>query len=192
MEEDDHDELLQCTDDESLSESEDQCLPVDKYEDVPKVQQQYATHSLLEFLIVKTLLVASSTFLIVLLPLYVEAINVKSDVYSILYLLPLFATIILLVGYYLFKLLCPKCVAYDLLKVPLKCADLFRLSVLCTVSGFMIVYALDRKRVMCHLQDPIKGIVLVFALIYYFFFCKKRKLGSFVQIVVLNLDFGLQ
>lgn len=175
MEEDDHDELLQCTDDESLSESEDQCLPVDKYDDAPKIVHEYATHSFTEFLIVKTLLILSSTFLIILLPLYIESINVKSDVYSILYLIPTFTVAFLLIGTYIVKIIRPKCVTFNILKAPLKWLDLTKISFVYMISGFMIIYALDRKRVMCHLQDPIKGIVLVFSLIYYFFFCKKRK-----------------
>jgi hypothetical protein len=37
----------------------------------------------------------------------------------------------------------------------------------------LVIYSLERKKVICHLQDPMKGIVLVFALVYYFFFCRK-------------------
>jgi hypothetical protein len=37
----------------------------------------------------------------------------------------------------------------------------------------LVMLSLERKKVMCHLQDPLKGTVLLFALVYYFFFCRK-------------------
>ncbi|KAL1490387.1 hypothetical protein ABEB36_013094 [Hypothenemus hampei] len=56
----------------------------------------------------------------------------------------------------------------------------------------------DRNRVLCHLQDPIKGIVLVIALLYYFFFCRNlmglHRIFSTTTVIVglfIAVDYGL-
>lgn len=59
------------------------------------------------------------------------------------------------------------------IKVP-RCA-LLKISCIYALSGILVTLALDKNRVLCHLQDPIKGITLVFSLVYYFFFCRKSK-----------------
>lgn len=64
------------------------------------------------------------------------------------------------------------------IKIP-RCA-LLKISLIYAFSGIVITLSMDRDRVLCHLQDPIKGITLVFSLVYYFFFCRKSKLSPFV------------
>ena len=59
------------------------------------------------------------------------------------------------------------------IKIP-RCG-LIKISTLYALSGILITLSLDRNRVLCHLQDPIKGITLVFSLVYYFFFCQKSE-----------------
>lgn len=53
--------------------------------------------------------------------------------------------------------------------------SLLKISSVYALSGIVVTLCLDRDRVLCHLQDPIKGIALVFSLVYYFFFCRKSK-----------------
>ena len=57
---------------------------------------------------------------------------------------------------------------------------LLKVSFIYAASGILIGQSLDQDRVLCHLQDPIKGIILVFSLIYYFFFCRKSKLKIYI------------
>lgn len=65
------------------------------------------------------------------------------------------------------------------LKVRVPHIALFKISSLYALAGILVTLSLDEERVLCHLQDPIKGIVLVFSLVYYFFFCRKSKFCSF-------------
>lgn len=64
------------------------------------------------------------------------------------------------------------------IKIP-RCA-LLKISAVYALSGILITLSLDQNRVLCHLQDPIKGITLVFSLVYYFFFCRKSKPCNFI------------
>lgn len=174
----DEDELLhsgQCTDEESLSESEDQCLPPDKPEEIQTLHHIYVEHSKIEFFTIKFLLILSSTAIVILLPLYLESINKSSDAYSMIYINSSFIFVVLFVALIMAKQFCAKFKTVNVLKPPVSWIRLFLLSSLYVGSAFMIVYAVDRKRVMCHLQDPIKGVILVFSLINYFFFCKRSK-----------------
>ena len=76
--------------------------------------------------------------------------------------------------------------------IPIPCSNridiprnvLLKISLLYATSGILIGLSLDQNRVLCHLQDPIKGIILVFSLIYYFFFCRKSK-----SIILSNICF---
>lgn len=172
MDEDDHDELLQCTDDESMSESEDQCVPIAKSE-----QKAYSinSHSVYSFAFTKLALLLSSAFLIILFPLYFEAVNAKGDSFTGLLFSSTTVFLILFIACVIAKLFVAKYNVIKIWKLPLRLVDLTKLCVVYTISGFIVVYALDRKRVLCHLQDPIKGTILVFSLFYYFLFCKKRK-----------------
>lgn len=53
---------------------------------------------------------------------------------------------------------------------------LIKISTLYAFSGVLVALSLDQNRVLCHLQDPIKGITLLFSLVYYFFFSRKSKI----------------
>lgn len=59
------------------------------------------------------------------------------------------------------------------IKIP-RCS-LVKISCIYALSGILMNLSLDQNRVLCHLQDPIKGITLVFSLVYYFIFSRKSK-----------------
>lgn len=61
------------------------------------------------------------------------------------------------------------------MRVKIPRCGLIKLSTLYALSGILVTLSLDRHRVLCHLQDPIKSITLVFSLVYYFFFCRKSE-----------------
>ncbi|KAI4466287.1 hypothetical protein MML48_3g00004332 [Holotrichia oblita] len=197
----DEDELFhsgQCTDEESLSESEDQCLPPDKPEEIQTIHHIYVDHSKLEFFTIKFLLILSSTAIIILLPLYLEAINKSSDAYSMIYINTSFIFFILFIAIIFAKQCLKGFKNVNVLKPPVSWIKLLLLSLFYVGSAFMIIYAVDRKRVMCHLQDPIKGVILVFSLVNYFFFCKRmmglQRIFSTTTIIVglfISVDYGL-
>ncbi|KAJ8947418.1 hypothetical protein NQ318_009624 [Aromia moschata] len=198
MEEDDHDELLQCTDDESLSEQEDQCLPIDKPEENYRHTLTYFNHTKLEFITTKLTLIFSTTVLLILLPLYLESINVKGNAYSMILTNTSISTILFVTTMVIAKCFCEKYRNIRICSFPVRFPRLILLSGVYFLCAFMVIYALDRKRVLCHLQDPIKGVVLVFSLLYYFFFCRKlmglQRIFSATTIIVglfIAVDYGL-
>ncbi|XP_071451949.1 uncharacterized protein [Hetaerina americana] len=140
--------------------------------------------------------VSSATVLVVTLPLYLEAVNVKGDAYSTLIFTCTVSTV----------LLGAVCIGGQLLwpwprrsfGPPLPVTRLIRTGILNAVSGVIIIYSLDRKRVLCHLQDPIMGVILVFSLVFYFFFCGKmmglQKIFCATTIIVglfISVDYQL-
>lgn len=150
----------------------------------------------LQFIAVGLLLCFSSTALIILLPLYLEVVDVYGDAYT---------AVIFTCSVTTLALLLVSCVSGRFgsgVKASLMPPFGFS-SVLCTgviygISGFLVIYSLERKKVVCHLQDPIKGVVLVFSLVYYFFFCRKmmglRKIFCSTTIIVglfISVDYGL-
>lgn len=175
MDDDDHDELLQCTDDESISENEDHCLPLDKPEEHNRHIHSYFNHTKLEFLTTKLTLIFSTSVMLILLPLYLEAINVKGNAYTMILTNSLLSTVLFIITMLIAKCFCEKYKNIKIFTFPVKFIKLLQLSGVYFLCAFFVVYSLDRKRVVCHLQDPIKGIVLVFSLLYYFFFCRKCK-----------------
>ena len=125
------------------------------------------------FISLALLLCLASTALIILLPLYQESVNIPGDAYTVL----LFTSFSALV--FLFILTCVVGKFYNGIKAsllpPFSFFTTVRIGALYGISCFVIIYSLERKKVICHLQDPIKGVVLVFSLVYYFFFCRKSK-----------------
>lgn len=187
MEEDDRDEILGLSDEEeSLSEAEEHSVSFDKPDNARAVQV-YEQHTKTEFFCVKLILILSSTFVMVLLPLYMESINVKSDAYTLILstnTLTVVTTLLLLI---IIKNSCPHYKNMQIFKFPVPGLKVIQVSVIYTLSGFMVIYAMDRKRVMCHVQDPVKGVVLIFSLLYYFFFCRKCKLKTLFCSFVLSV-----
>lgn len=175
MEEDDHDDLLHCSDDDSMTENDEPCMPSDKQGFLPAVTETYPVPNKFQFLIIGVLLILSSTFLTILLPLYLEAVNVRSDAYTLVQFVTMSAVLILIISTIIQQKFCAKNPTINVFKPPIEFSHMLKIGIIYALSGFMVVYSVDRKRVMCHLQDPIKGIVLVFSLVYYFFFCRKSK-----------------
>ncbi len=60
------------------------------------------------------------------------------------------------------------------LKLQISLSRLVTISTLCGIAG-TICTVCSYQRVPCHLQDPLKGFTLAFAILFYFFFCKKGK-----------------
>ncbi|XP_023023825.2 uncharacterized protein isoform X2 [Leptinotarsa decemlineata] len=197
MEDDDHDDLLQCTDDESLSETEDQCLPIDKPEETYRNTFNNFSHSKFEFIITKLTLIYASTSMLIVLPLYLDDVNISGNAYSMIFT-STSLSLVVFVMMAVVKCLCQKYRIINILSLPVRFSRLMQITVVYFLAAFMIIYALDRKRVICHLQDPIKGIVLVFSLLYYFFFCRKlmglQRIFSTTTIIVglfIAVDYGL-
>lgn len=173
--EEDHEELLQYSDDESVSETqeeEDNC-PVDQPEDLAVVP-----HNKLEFFSCFLSLILSSSVLLIILPLYISTINVEANVYSILVFNAPLVTAILGAVLFLLKYVCGKWRIREILSMPVGFQRLLQLSCLYISSCYLYLYASDRNRVLCHMQDPIKGIIVVFALVSYFFFCRSCKFAN--------------
>jgi hypothetical protein len=191
-------ELVAGTDDDSLSENEDHCLPIDK----PAVNYKHSIfsveHTKIEFITVQVLLIFSTLCVSVLLPLYMEAVNAKGDVYSLIFTNTLLSTVLFTIIMVIIKFVYSKHDQIHILKLPMRWPKLALLSILYFFCGVIIVYALDRKRVVCHLQDPMKGLMLVWAFLYYFFFCQRfmclRRIFSVTLIIVglfIAVDYSL-
>ncbi|KAK7866636.1 hypothetical protein R5R35_011542 [Gryllus longicercus] len=197
MEDEEHEDLLirASSDNEDFTDNEDAFA---------SSRRSYLQHENLyslcferiKFICLGIVLVLSSTALLILLPLYLETVNVYSDAYTMLVFICFVTTvIILLMGCLLGRLLNQLKV---MLSIPFSLSRVYRFGLAYGLGGFLLLYAVDRKRVMCHLQDPIKGIVLVFSLVYYFFFCKKmmglQQIFCSTTIVVglfVSVDYGL-
>lgn len=171
MEEEDRDDLLASEEEESLSETEEHCLP----ENAPQTLHVYEEHSKFEFFTVKIALIFSSMFLVVLLPLCMETVNIMSDAYALILFTNLFTVVLALMILLLLKNVCSHYKSLKVFSVPVSWLKILEVGIMYGLSGFMVISALDRKRVVCHIQDPVKGVVLVFSLLYYFFFCRKRE-----------------
>jgi len=53
--------------------------------------------------------------------------------------------------------------------------NLLKLSFLFVTGSVIFTWLTDESLVSCHLQDPLKGCAVVFTLLFYFIFAKKRK-----------------
>ncbi|XP_069691545.1 uncharacterized protein [Periplaneta americana] len=150
----------------------------------------------LQFVCIGLVLCVSSTALIILLPLYMEVVNVPGDAYTAILFTSFWTVVVLLVL---------SCVVGKfgsgvkaVLVPPFAFSTVLRTGLIYGISCFVVIYSLERKKVICHLQDPIKGIVLVFSLVYYFFFCRKmmglQKMFCSTTIIVglfISVDYGL-
>lgn len=175
MEEEDRDDLLVSEEEESLSETEEHCLPFDNPENAPQILHVYEEHSKLEFFVVKITLIISSMFLVILLPLYMETMNIASDAYTLILMTNVHTVVVAFTILLVLKNVCAHYKSLKLFKIPVNWLRIVEVGILYGLSGLLVIYALDRKRVVCHIQDPIKGVVLIFSLLYYFFFCRKCK-----------------
>ncbi|KAL3281307.1 hypothetical protein HHI36_004518 [Cryptolaemus montrouzieri] len=89
---DDHDELLQVTDDESSStddQDHDHCPSIQTQDDENYVEDnRYPmmnwNYSKCEFIMTKVALIFSTTCLMILLPTYLDSQNIESDAYNLI------------------------------------------------------------------------------------------------------------
>lgn len=56
----------------------------------------------------------------------------------------------------------------------------FKISILFSVGSIIIFWLIDGHYVSCHLQDPLKGCAIVFALLFYYIFSRKSKYTLFL------------
>lgn len=171
MEDEEREDLLirASSDNEEFTDNEDSCDS--KRGNVQRENKANSFYDKLQFICVGLLLCFSSTALIILLPLYLEVVDFHGDAYTAI----IFTSSVATMGLF-FAL----CVTGKLgngvrasLMPPFAFSSVLRTGLTYGISCFLVIYSLERKKVICHLQDPIKGIVLVFSLVYYFFFCRK-------------------
>lgn len=185
MDDGDIDELLPHSDDDWMTENEEPCLPSSTTNEkecfIPNTAQSETFKSKLYFIGLGCILIFTSTFLLIALPLYSNAVNSKGDSYTLLFFTSTVTVLILfackmVVKYYLKNDTSISSTENSNYRNPNNCLDyIFKIGISLGIAAIFIIYSTDQKRVMCHLQDPIKGIILVFALIFYFFFCRKCK-----------------
>ncbi|XP_076300500.1 uncharacterized protein LOC143218859 [Lasioglossum baleicum] len=154
-----------------------------------------------KFSFIATLLavVVSITFLIITYPLYLESVSAASNAYTGLLFTALSSTCILgMVWFIAGRVSPPPALIPNSMKIRIPRCALLKISFVYALSGILITLCLDESRVLCHLQDPIKGITLVFSLVYYFFFCRKmmslQRIFSSTTIIVglfISVDYGL-
>ncbi|XP_034239023.1 uncharacterized protein LOC117643942 [Thrips palmi] len=153
-----------------------------------------------EFVGTGVLCLVSATALLVLLPLYLETSTRVADIYpSILFcsatsVVLSFSCICIRAKFRIFSFSSFKKNVIP----PISLLSVLQLGYCQGLGGLCIVYALDRQRVLCHLQDPMKGIILVFSMIYYFCFSKKimglQKVFCATTIVIglfVSVDYAL-
>lgn len=124
-----------------------------------------------QFICVALVLCFSSTALIILLPLYLEIVGLHGDAYTAV----IFTSSTTTLGLFLGSCMCGRWgsgVRASLMP-PFTFSSVLRTGLIYGTGCFLVMLSLERKKVMCHLQDPLKGTVLLFALVYYFFFCRK-------------------
>ncbi|XP_053984953.1 uncharacterized protein LOC128879646 isoform X1 [Hylaeus volcanicus] len=154
-----------------------------------------------KFSFVATLLtvVVSITFLIVTYPLYLESISTVSNSYTGLLFTAVSSTFFLaIICFIVGRVSPPPALIPNSMRIKIPRCALLKISSVYALSGILITLSLDQNRVLCHLQDPIKGITLVFSLVYYFFFCRKmmslQRIFSSTTIIVglfISVDYGL-
>ncbi|KAJ6634875.1 hypothetical protein Bhyg_13456 [Pseudolycoriella hygida] len=142
-------------------------------------------------------LLLSAFVLLICFPLYQQQLNVgeNKNAYGALLFVSTLITLLLvlstLAGSWILKW---KIVLY---KLPLPWRRFLTISSLCGVAGTVCTIC-SYQRVSCHLQDPLKGLTLAFAILFYFLFCKKmmglQKIFSATTAVVglfISVDYGL-
>jgi hypothetical protein len=170
MEDEERDLLIRASsDNEEFTDNED---PFDNTRgNVQHDDKTNRFYDKVQFICVGLVLCFSATALIILLPLYLEVVDLYGDAYTVI----IFTSSMTTLGLLLVSCMCGRWgsgVRASLMP-PFTFLSVLRTGLIYGTSCFLVIYSLERKKVICHLQDPMKGIVLVFALVYYFFFCRK-------------------
>ncbi|ROT70126.1 uncharacterized protein [Penaeus vannamei] len=112
------------------------------------------------------LLVLVTTALVIILPVYLESVNVVGDAYSAL----IFAAIFTALPVVLFVQIRYSYFCQFMRLGPSSPSAILKTGMFHGISSLMIVYALDRKRVVCHAQEPLMGLIVMYMIIIYFFY----------------------
>ncbi|XP_034941222.1 uncharacterized protein [Chelonus insularis] len=151
------------------------------------------------FLITLVIVAASITSSVITLPLYLESVNTAASAYTGLLFIAFLSTCILgFIFLVVERISPPPTLVPNSLKIKIPRCSLIKISSFYALAGILVTLSLDQNRVLCHLQDPIKGITLVFSLVYYFFFCRKmmslQRIFSSTTIIVglfISVDYEL-
>ncbi|XP_066988886.1 uncharacterized protein [Macrobrachium rosenbergii] len=113
-----------------------------------------------------SLLVIVTTALVVILPVYLESVNVAGDAYSALIFTSIFTALPIVLYIQLrYSYFC------QFMRLgPSSPITILKTGMFHGLASVMIVYALDRKRVLCHTQEPLMGLVVMYMIIIYFFY----------------------
>ncbi|XP_043271534.1 uncharacterized protein [Venturia canescens] len=201
MDEDDQEELRCAGSDVEIEEYTDtEDSPYAAYQSTDKLfdtdQPGWQKFSFLATLVA---LVISVTIAIISYPLYLESVSEVSNAYAGLLFISFSAVCILGLAYFVVERISPPPpLVPNSMRVKISRSSLLKMSGIYALAGILGTLPLDQDRVLCHLQDPIKGITLVFSLVYYFFFCRKmmslQRIFSSTTIIVglfISVDYGL-
>lgn len=111
-------------------------------------------------------LVLVTTGLVIMLPVYLESINVAGDAYSAL----IFTSIFTALPIVLFVQLRYSYFCQVSRLGPTSPSAILKTGMFHGMAMLMIVLALDRKRVVCHAQEPLMGLMVMYMIIIYFFY----------------------
>ncbi|KAF7987645.1 hypothetical protein HCN44_003508 [Aphidius gifuensis] len=202
MEDDDQEELRYTTGSdveiEEYTDTEESTYPVyqqsDKLFDIDSPCWQNFI-----FLITLSIVIVSITASIISYPLYHESISAASSAYAGLLFTAFSMTCILgVICFIVEKISPPPALIPNSMRIKIPRCSLVKISVIYAFAGILMNLSLDQNRVLCHLQDPIKGITLVFSLVYYFIFSRKmmslQRIFSSTTIIVglfISVDYGL-
>ena len=95
-----------------------------------------------------------------------QAVNISGDVYSALIFISIFTCLPVI----LFIQLKYSYFCQFLRLGPPSPTSVMRIGLFHGVAGLAIMYSLDRKRVVCHAQEPLLGLILMYMVIIYFFY----------------------
>lgn len=153
-----------------------------------------------EFLSTGVLCLFSASALLILLPLYLESSSQVADIYPSIIFCCATSSVLTLS----FICLCAKFQIFSLsgfqknVLPPVPIWKLVQIGSFHSLGGLCVLYALDRQRVLCHLQDPLKGVILVFSMVFYFCFSRKimglQKVFCATTIVIglfVSVDYAL-
>lgn len=141
----------------------------------PTLANPPPTRSKLNFIITFAVLLLSTTLLTVIFPTYLKLSQDTGDTYSTLVISSVIVAFVLTSINSIANRCYTNYASVACLKPPVEWRKLLAATGIYGGSCFFVVFGMGRNKVMCHIQDPLKSLTLVFSLIFYFLFCRKRK-----------------
>lgn len=144
-----------------------------------KHSQQQRSDTL--FIISCIILFICSTILLITLPVYIEeSSRCEISGYGKISTL-VTGNVILFTAFWAAKKCLQKCMGHP--PKPTSCLymclpSVLQSSFLASVGSISVFQLANEELISCHLQDPLKGCVVVFALLFYFIFSKTSKLAN--------------